>query len=283
MDAFAASLRTRLGATVDERVLVGEAAKALTFRPAAEPGFVLALWHGGGNDRLWGFWALIEAVLEAGGAVTTAHLPGHGPGRDTFGLPAARARLAALLGHARGLAPHTALLGQSMGGALVLDGLAGGLRPDRAIVVSAPLTIPLGPGLLRELPFLWGPEARRSRRYVSAIEALPAFGPFRRDRFPVRTDEPYIEAFRRALSGLDLERRLAAGRAQLPPVLVVHGTRDGVIPYGHAERLAAALNQAGTLLTVPGGHHFNPLLRDDVLGPVVDWARTETPLPLAAP
>lgn len=166
---------------------------------------------------------------------------------DTFAAHL-RARLEALLVHARGLAPHATLLGQSMGGALVLDGLAGGLRPDRAIAVSAPLTIPLGPGLLRELVFLWGPEARRSRQYVSA-----------------------------------LERRLAAERAQLPPVLVVHGTRDGVTPVFHAERLAAALNEAGMLLCVPGGHHFNPLLRDDVLSPVLDWARAASPRPVAAP
>ncbi|MFN3429805.1 MAG: alpha/beta hydrolase, partial [Candidatus Sericytochromatia bacterium] len=283
MDAFVAQWRTRLSATVDEHALAGDDATALTFRPAGAPAFALALWHGGGNDRVWGFWALIEAVLEAGGAVTTAHLPGHGPGRDAFSLSAARSRLAALLTHADRLAPHTALLGQSMGGALVLDGLAGGLRPDRAIVVSAPLAIPLGPGLLRELGFWWGPEARRARRYVSAIEALPAFGPFRRARFPVRAAEPYVAAFRRALAELDLERRLAAGRAQLPPVLLVHGTHDGVIPYFHAERLAAALNDAGTLRPVPGGHHFNPLLRDDVLGPVLDWARAASPHPVAAP
>lgn len=47
-------------------------------------------------------------------------------------------------------------------------------------------------------------------------------------------------------------------RSGLPPVLTIHGDADPVVPYSHALRLKAALDQAGVpneLVTVPGGKH----------------------------
>ncbi len=47
-------------------------------------------------------------------------------------------------------------------------------------------------------------------------------------------------------------------RRELPPVLTIHGDADPIVPYQHAVRLHAALDDAGvpnTLHTVPGGSH----------------------------
>ena len=47
-------------------------------------------------------------------------------------------------------------------------------------------------------------------------------------------------------------------RAGLPPVLTIHGDADPIVPYNHAVRLHAALDEAGVpnqLITVPGGGH----------------------------
>ena len=47
-------------------------------------------------------------------------------------------------------------------------------------------------------------------------------------------------------------------RAGLPPVLMIHGDADPVVPYQHSLRLKAALEKAGVkaeLHTVPGGKH----------------------------
>lgn len=51
---------------------------------------------------------------------------------------------------------------------------------------------------------------------------------------------------------------LAYVRKDLPPILIIHGDADPVVPYGQAVRLHEALNKAGAanqLLTVPGGKH----------------------------
>jgi acetyl esterase/lipase len=52
-------------------------------------------------------------------------------------------------------------------------------------------------------------------------------------------------------------------RADLPPILTIHGDADPTVPYNHAVRLHKALQEAGVpnqLLTIPGGKHgnFNP-------------------------
>ena len=47
-------------------------------------------------------------------------------------------------------------------------------------------------------------------------------------------------------------------RAELPPVLTIHGDADPTVPYSHATRLKEALDQAGVpneLVTIPGGRH----------------------------
>ncbi len=51
---------------------------------------------------------------------------------------------------------------------------------------------------------------------------------------------------------------LAHVHAGAPPVLIVHGDADDVVPYAHSERLAEALRAAGVqveLVTLPGGRH----------------------------
>lgn len=61
--------------------------------------------------------------------------------------------------------------------------------------------------------------------------------------------------------GAALARRLsplAHVRADLPPVISVHGDADDTVPYAHAVRLHAALQRAGVpnaLVTVPRGGH----------------------------
>jgi acetyl esterase/lipase len=47
-------------------------------------------------------------------------------------------------------------------------------------------------------------------------------------------------------------------RADLPPILTIHGDADPTVPYNHAVRLHEALAKAGVpnqLLTIPGGRH----------------------------
>jgi len=47
-------------------------------------------------------------------------------------------------------------------------------------------------------------------------------------------------------------------RKTLPPILTIHGDKDGLVPYGQSVRFHAKLTAAGVpnqLITVPGGNH----------------------------
>lgn len=53
---------------------------------------------------------------------------------------------------------------------------------------------------------------------------------------------------------------LTYARKDLPPILIIHGDADPVVPYQHATRFQAALQQAGAtsqFVTIPGGKHGN--------------------------
>jgi acetyl esterase/lipase len=63
---------------------------------------------------------------------------------------------------------------------------------------------------------------------------------------------PYIEELARQVSPL------THVRPGLPPMLLIHGDADPIVPYNHAVRLHEALDQAGVrnlLVTIPGGGH----------------------------
>jgi dipeptidyl aminopeptidase/acylaminoacyl peptidase len=69
---------------------------------------------------------------------------------------------------------------------------------------------------------------------------------------------------------VDVARRLSPLtylRKDLPPILTIHGDADPTVPYAHATRLHAALQQAGAtseLVTIPNGRHGNFPLPDQV-------------------
>jgi acetyl esterase/lipase len=62
-------------------------------------------------------------------------------------------------------------------------------------------------------------------------------------------------------TALEIARRvspLGYVRADLPPILTIHGDADNVVPYDEGVRLHAALDEAGVpnqLLTIPGAGH----------------------------
>jgi len=63
---------------------------------------------------------------------------------------------------------------------------------------------------------------------------------------------PHVEELARQMSPLTWVR------PGLPPIMMIHGDADPIVPYSHAVRLHEALDQAGVrngLVTIPGGGH----------------------------
>ncbi len=248
--------------------------------PSCSP--CVVLYHGGGNDRIFGFGYVIERLLDSGFCVLTGHLSGHGAGgSDLFTLDNVRSRVDALLTLARCLVEERSgevvVLGQSLGGSFALDQWLRGVRADRLVTVSAPTAIPRHMELLREAGCLLGTAAWRAMLYGGPLKALPAYRGFRRDDFPVRVPPGlhYVKAFAAAVESLDLVRRVASEgpRDGSCPLLLVHGVRDGVIPVSQAQDLAAALSNRATVRLLPRLHHLDPLLDRETVTAIVQWMR----------
>lgn len=68
-------------------------------------------------------------------------------------------------------------------------------------------------------------------------------------------------------------------RKTLPPILTIHGDKDGLVPYDQAVRLHAKLKAAGVsnqLITVPGGNHggFNKTEMARIFGAIKDFLKS---------
>jgi pimeloyl-ACP methyl ester carboxylesterase len=242
--------------------------------------------HGGGNDRLYGLWYLVERLLGQGYAILTAHLPGHGPaGRDHFGTAAARRRLDAMVVAAAnlpGVSGPPYVIGQSMGGALSLD-LALRRSAVRGVaLVSAPVALNLDLRLLREFPALLRRPFRRAYGYAGIWGALPAGGPFKRGDFPIRLAQAgsYVSAFAALLAELDLLARCQAGGPGVP-CLILHGRQDGIVPVANAWQLKDVIGEAAELLVLDRICHLDPLLDEGGVSAILAWLhRTSMAKPL---
>jgi pimeloyl-ACP methyl ester carboxylesterase len=225
--------------------------------------------HGGGNDRFYGLWYLYDRLLALGAVVEMVDLPGHGrEGADIFSVAAGRARVDAAVASVAADTDRVVILGQSLGGAFALDAAARGTRADAVVSVSAPYTLALGPTMLREARALAGEGLWRTLRYGTTAEILPAVGSFRRAHFPIRgAGADYVATFRAALAEMDLLATLAGARV---PLLVAHGTWDGVIGPVQAERIASAAPGA-RLLPLPGRTHLDPLLDRAAVDTLLAW------------
>jgi len=268
----------RTGATLRPVDLPGHLdAFAEWLLPASGRGENVVISHGGGNDRFFGLGYVAERLLASGRGVLFGNLAGHGRGgRDVFTLDSARGRLDALTDEARRRTDpegRVVVLGQSMGATLALDQATRRTAADALVSVSAPLDLSPGVRAWRELGGLLRPSIYRALKYAGPHAALPAYRRFKREAMPVRTlpGVHYLDAFAGALEEMNLPGRIAAPSARLPPVLLVHGLRDGVVPREQADALARSLGRDAVLRIEPGVHHLDPLLNRKVMDGIIEW------------
>ncbi|MGC4113908.1 MAG: alpha/beta fold hydrolase [Myxococcales bacterium] len=243
-------------------------------RPAGCSRAVVLVCHGGGNDRTFALWQAVPRLLERGFTVVLFHMAGHGRGgSDLLDVASFRARLDAVReATAREIGGPIVALGQSMGGAAVLDAIARGVPLDGAVTVSAISKLELGWRVLRELAMVLHRPAWNAARHSSVLRLLPLPFSGNRRRFPVRVEGGggHLPVFETMLRELDLERRLAETQVGYP-VLLVHGTEDAIVPVEQGRALARALGAQAQYLELPGRHHLDPLFDDGLIDRIGDF------------
>jgi pimeloyl-ACP methyl ester carboxylesterase len=197
------------------------------------PHIVLVHGWGGRGTQLHHF---VRPLLERGFAVVAFDAPGHGMSAGTeSSMLHFLGALEVLLGK---IGPVHALIGHSMGGAVVASALSRGVQVQRAVLLAAPASL-----------------IDASRRFADVL------------RLP--------ESFRAALQqqiqnhfGAPWNIFEAEHGATTHPLLVIHDDTDREVPVTDAGRYLAAWPQARLLATSGLGHRR--LLRDkDVLARAV--------------
>lgn len=265
-----------------------------TERFAQPQGVVLAL-HGFNDHAANAFGEAGRWLADHGIAVYAYDQRGFGGGPRTgewAGEAALVADLRALVNHLHARHPGVpvTLLGESMGGAVVMAALASDDPPDVAgAVLAAPAvwgrsTLPLAHRLLLEVMVRIAPAWALSGRNLGVwpsdnFEMLGALG-----QDPLVLKKTRIDALYGLTGLMDEAYRLGRQGALDVPVLWLYGTRDEIIPPRQTLTAARGLDpaQGQRFVAYPQGYHM--LLRDlqgeTVLRDILAWLRDpDGPLP----
>lgn len=233
----------------------GTVLRAWIFTPRSANGSAIVLLHGVGDTRA-GMLGHAAYLLAAGYTVLTPDSRGHGVSGGslvTYGvLEAGDVHAWSDWLFANRPVKRLYGMGESMGAAILLQSLATESR-WRAVVA--------------ECPFATFEEIAYERLSSDS-------GAIRRVFWPVIQ---IAYCYARVRYHVDLHRAapVEAVRVSRVPILLIHGTADGNIPYRNSEVLHAANPAATTLWLVPGAAHVRALEKDPELyvRRVTEWFR----------
>jgi pimeloyl-ACP methyl ester carboxylesterase len=251
-------------------------------------------------------WSAIAPLLTGTCRMLAVDLPGHGltrsHGRGT-GIPAMHALLHRFLETVR--AGPVILAGNSMGGMIALLEASAAPAAVAGVVLIDPV-LPLVPAMPDHYvtPMLTayaapglGPLLMRRRRRLSPehlVDSILSLCCVDTSRVPADIVAQHVAVARRALSRPETERQISASARSIIaifagdllggayrraigsitcPVLLLHGTRDRLVPIT-VGRAAARAHPAWTMIEMPGVGHVPQLeAPDDTAGAITGWLR----------
>lgn len=257
-------------------------AEFLFFKPQATRGIVLFA-HGTGNDKIFPQVQLFQGLLQAGFAVFTFDLGGHGRhattqldlhSEETVNIAMKTLRQ---LQQAHGIPPRLHLTGYSLGGHLVLNYLSQ-YPTERDIVSAAVIAVPQQVSLslltgLKELRTFLDPVFWRSATFYGLWDLIPALGPFKRRLYPVRLEGSgrgslsYMKVVKDIIEQGSIPRPLS--RIQ-KPVLGIFGGRDAIADCEAGHEMIKGLS-AGSYHCCAERTHFTVLLSEETIATVIQW------------
>lgn len=234
----------------------------------------LVFLHATGNDCLFPQLPLYLKVLAAGFNIFCFDLDGHGHeseselNRETIWTTVDRA--ANYLKDTYGI-DRFHLAGQSLGGVLCLDYAAREPKKISSLsLISTPLKIDVSlQAYISEAGSVLKPAFYKHILNYGLIESLPAFGGFKREKFPVRingaSNQDYISYVTNLIGTSNIE---AAVNQVSCPTLICCGTNDFISTTKDAEKLFREIENSA-MVEVPE-NHFTTLFSDTVETAILD-------------
>ncbi|NRA47164.1 MAG: alpha/beta hydrolase [Oligoflexales bacterium] len=246
--------------------------------PSAGKNIVIYL-HGTGNDALYPQISLFLKLLSHGLQVLSIDLDGHGAHSTTKLDPASlSACLEELMEQERYLPLDSKvhLIGQSLGGGVVLDFLAKHTdsRLCSATLVSTPLHLnQLNSFPYRELGSVFRGSLIRQFPIYGLYHLIPALGAFKRKTYPIRIVGSSKHAFsyvETVSSVFDMMRLRDKAKKIKLPVLLCYGESDEIACSSHG-RIFHHLIPGSRLILMDGETHFTTLFSRLTEESIIHW------------
>ena len=247
---------------------------------------LVILVHGTGNDALVPYLSIIASLLKSGFAVFTFDLDGHGR-HSTTSL--CFYRLSSCLPdaiescHGRWKFKSFYLLGHSFGGVLILQYLKRVYhrKPAAVVMISTPVRLTLGiKDMLSELASLKRSSVYRQAWKYGLAYTIPAVGPFKRNRFPIRfldSDDhskmSYIRFVREYTEGVfkNLEAVQEFNeKSFFIPLLLCYGGADRLTPSSHGKEIGKRWDNSFQV-EAKGETHFSTIFSSIVENSIVNF------------
>ncbi|MGE0172013.1 MAG: alpha/beta hydrolase [Oligoflexales bacterium] len=234
--------------------------------------------HGTGNDLFFPYVDLYNSLLANGYNVFAFDICGHGRQSsstlDPQGLEECLVdAMEQAKNHISGDLPFF-LVGHSLGGAIVLNTMAkNNLQVAKAVVIGVPLRISVNfKTAMPELLSFIHPNFLMATK-IYGIDVIPAFGRFRRDTYPIRTQEhqtralSYVKYVNAAIRKWDL---INAAKKVACPTLYVYGSYDMISPVSVGRDLCQNTS-LGDLYVVPFANHLVTVLSSKAHEAIAQW------------
>lgn len=244
---------------------------ALHITPKGGSNAAVCIAHGSGCDKTFYAWRLTSTLLAQGFAVLLIDLDGHGASPRPQAYPAI---IESVAGPARWLAERYAqisILGMSLGGAVAARAVATGAPCNALILWETPPELRL--------------DARAYRR-VQIREALRIARPTLLHLFRDSTLYHLIRSWRTSgiranigtwdlFDALDVVGSLRSLRTQTtrPPLLLIYGGRDAVVPQAAAQRVIAATQGWAQYQHLPRATHLSLPIEPATISISSAWLR----------
>lgn len=274
LKAQAHSLQVAMIAEIDDN---SQRRAVYIFSPAAPIGACSVLFHGMGNDAIFGWEKLILSLLNSGRVVLCFDMNGHGC------LSSTRLNAEKFWNSANFLPqvlkehlPSTGKLeaiGYSVG-ALIAARLAceGRLNWQKLVLIAIPERIDLSLGFIgHELLTLFAKSYWQDILEYGWRARIPALGQFRRKAFPLRFEDQLSESYPNFVQKRLEEWRVGEHLKNLTmPTLLVCGEQDELARPAYTQSLLVEL-PAGKLTVMANTNHFLLQMHHQIPNIILQW------------
>jgi alpha-beta hydrolase superfamily lysophospholipase len=232
----------------------------LHLAPHAGATAAVCVLHGSGDNKTAYMWWPADALLAQGIAVLLVDMDGHGENPRPQRFPQIVEDVAAAVGWLRERYERVGVLGISLGGAVAVRAVAGGVDVDALAVLEAP----------PQLSFTRA-DMRREALALARLRHLHVFSDSTAEHMvrtwstaPIRAEISTWDL----IAVLDLLGSLPRIEA---PMLLLYGASDAIVKRSQAEQVRDAAPPNARFRLVPGASHLTLILNRDVPREIGEW------------